>query len=64
MNGKISPTLLCVPPSELREKVGCHCDGLRQLFLVIVKDLVPYDLKIIPCKFCENIRIVSGDITF
>ena len=33
--GKISPTLLCVPPSELRGKIGCHCDALRLRFIVL-----------------------------
>ena len=29
--------------SKLREKIGCHCDDLRQRFLVIIWDLVLYD---------------------
>ena len=53
MNDKISPTKLCVPPSELREKVGCHCDGLQQRFLVIIQYLVPHDIKVILAIFVE-----------
>ena len=50
---QISPTLLCVPPSKLREKVGCRCDGLRQRFIVIIWDLVSYDLRICRALFVE-----------
>ena len=64
MNGKISPTLLSVPPSELRGKIGRHCDGLRQRFLVIIQNLVPYDLNVIPCNFGGKTPSISGDITF
>ena len=64
MNGKISATLLSVPPSELRENAECHCDSLRQRFLVIICDLVPYDLKVIPCNFCGNMRVILEDTAF
>ena len=63
VNGKISPTLLSVPPSELREKIVCQCDSPRQRFLAIIC-LVPCDLKVIPYNFCGNTRIISGDIAF
>ena len=64
MNGKISPTLPCMPPLELREKAGCYCDGLQQRFLVIIEGFVPYGLRVIPCNFCGNTSIISGDIAF
>ena len=54
------PIALCrYLPSLTIEKTRFHhrdfCDA---------QDLVPYDLKVIPCNFCGGTRIISGAIAF
>ena len=53
VNGKISSTMLCVPPSELREKAGGYCDGLQPRFLVIFMILFLMTLRLYHAIFVE-----------